>query len=114
MASRDAEQLLADVEIVARRHNIRVDRARHQRWAAWICLEDGDRGRALHHYARAILAGDVASIGRAAVAVLYPHIARRRTLPMDDWTVDAQRWLDDVRRAPSNADRNTSERQQWK
>jgi len=114
MASRDVKQLLADVEIVARRHNIRVDRARHQRWAAWICLQDGHRGRALHHYAGAILAGDVASIGRAAVAALYPQIARRRTLRRDDWTVDAQRWLDDLRRAPSDADRNTSERQQWK
>jgi len=112
MASRDATQLLADVETVARRHNIRVDRARHQRWAAWICLEDGHRGRALQHYARAILAGDVASVGRAAVAALYPQIARRRTLPMDDWTVDAQRWLDDLRRAPSDADRNMGERQQ--
>jgi glycosyltransferase involved in cell wall biosynthesis len=114
MASREVKQLVADIEIVARRHNIRVDRARHERWAAWICLEDGHRGRALHHYARAILSGDVASIGRAAVAALYPQIARRRTLRIDDWTVDAQRWLDDLRRAPSGADRNTSERQQWK
>jgi glycosyltransferase involved in cell wall biosynthesis len=114
MASRDVEQLLADVEIVARRHKIRVDRARHQRWAAWICLEEGHRSRALHHYTRAILAGDVASIGRAAVAALYPQIAHRRTLRLDDWTIDAQRWLDDLRRAPSDADRNVSERQQWK
>ncbi len=114
MASRAVNQLLADVEILARRHNIRVDRGRHERWAAWMYLEDGDRGRALHHYARAILAGNVASVGRAAVAAVYPQIARRRTLRMDDWTLEAQRWLDDLRRARSDANLTASERQQWK
>jgi glycosyltransferase involved in cell wall biosynthesis len=113
MASRDVKQLLADVEIVARRHNTRLDRGRHERWAAWISLEDGHRGRALHHYARAILAGDIGSIGRAAVAAVYPQVALRRTLRIDDWTLEAQRWLDELRRAPSEADRNASERQQW-
>ena len=114
MASRGVQQLLADIEIVSRRHNIRVDRARHERWAAWMCLEDGHRGRALHHYTRAILAGDIASVGRAAVAAVYPQVARRRTVPMDDWALEAQRWLDALRRAPSHRDRNASERRQWK
>jgi glycosyltransferase involved in cell wall biosynthesis len=114
MASRDVEQLLVDVEVVARRHNLRMDRGRHERWAAWMCLEDGHRGRALHHYARAILAGNVASVGRAAVAAVYPQIARRRTVRMDDWTLEAQRWLDDLRRALSDVDRNASERHPWK
>lgn len=114
MASRDVEQLLVDVEVVARRHNLRMDRGRHERWAAWMCLEDGHRGRALHHYARAILAGNVASVGRAAVAAVYPQIARRRTVRMDDWTHEAQRWLDDLRRALSDVDRNASERHPWK
>jgi glycosyltransferase involved in cell wall biosynthesis len=113
MASRDVKQLLGDVEIVARRHNIRVDRGRHERWAAWMTLEDGHRGRALHHYARAILAGNVASVGRAAVAAVYPQIARRQSLRIDDWTLEAQRWLDDLRRVQSEADRTASERQQW-
>ena len=114
MASRDVEQLLVDVEVVARRHNLRMDRGRHERWAAWMCLEDGHRGRALHHYARAILAGNVASVGRAAVAAVYPQIARRRTVRMDDWTLEAQRWLDDLRRALSDVDRTASERHPWK
>jgi glycosyltransferase involved in cell wall biosynthesis len=101
MASRAVKQLLADIETVSRRHNVPVDRMRHQRWAAWICLEDGDRGRALHHYSRAILAGDIASIGRAVVAAIYPQIARRRTVRKDDWALQAQRWLDTLQRTPS-------------
>ena len=114
MASRGGQQLLADIEFVARRHNIRLDRARHERWAAWMCLEDGHRGRALHHYTRAILAGDIASIGRAAVGAVYPQIARRRTVRTDDWAVEAQRWLDALRQAASDGDRDVSERRQWK
>jgi glycosyltransferase involved in cell wall biosynthesis len=104
MASRQIDQVLADVEIVSRRHNIRVDRARHERWAAWMCLMDGDRRQALHHYTRAVLAGNVASIGRAAVAAVYPQVARRRLVRLDDWARDAQRWLDALPRvAPRDA-----------
>jgi hypothetical protein len=114
MASRGVQQLLADIEIVSRRHNIRVDRARHERWAAWMCLEDGHTRRALHHYTRAILAGNITSIGRAAVAMVYPQVARRRTVRMDDWAHEAQRWLDALRRAPSHGDHDASERRQWK
>jgi glycosyltransferase involved in cell wall biosynthesis len=114
MASRGVQQLLADIETVSRRHNIRVDRARHERWAAWMCLEEGHRGRALYHYTRAILAGNLASIGRAAVAVVYPQVARRRTVRMDDWAREAQRWLDALRQAASDGDSDVSERRQWK
>ena len=114
MASRDAKQLLADVEIIARRHNIRVDRARHERWAAWMCLEDGQRGRALHHYTCAVLAGDIASIGRAAVAAIYPQVARRRPVRTDDWAREAQRWLDTLPHVPSMVTTTQGVRQQWK
>jgi glycosyltransferase involved in cell wall biosynthesis len=109
MASRAVDQLLADVEILSRRHNIQVDRARHERWAAWMYLEDGHRGRALHHYTRAILAGNIGSIGRAAVAAVYPQVARRRTVRMDDWALEAERWLDALRRARSHVDGDASE-----
>ena len=50
MASRAVDRMLADIEVIAKRHSIPIDRARHQRWAAWMCLEDGRRGAAVRHY----------------------------------------------------------------
>jgi hypothetical protein len=94
MASRSVDQMLADIEIIARRHRIPVDRARHQRWAAWMCLERGRRAKALQHYARAVMAGDFISLGRAAVALMDPHVTRRRWPSHDDaWALEAQTWL---------------------
>jgi len=110
MASRRVKQVLADIDIVSRRYNIEVDWARHQRWAAWMCLEDGDKRGALRHYAHAVLAGDIASLGRAAVAAVHPRVADRRTIHADDWAHEAQQWLNALRRAPSDDDRHTSER----
>lgn len=94
MASRSVDQMLADIEIIARRHRIPVDRARHERWAAWMCLERGRRAEALLHYARAVKAGDFISLGRAAVAVIDPHVTRHRWPSHDDgWASEAQTWL---------------------
>ena len=95
MASRDAGQILRDVEVIARRHEIPLDRARHHRWAAWMALEDGDRRRALRHYLRAVESGDWRSAGRAIVAVPDPHVAHSRRLPESArWAAEAQQWLD--------------------
>ncbi len=104
MASRAVDHMLADIEMIADRHGIDVDRARHQRWAAWMCLEDGRRGAALRHYVRAVMAGDLASLGRAAVALIYPQVARRRPLRTDGWAREAQTWLNALR-PPASADR---------
>jgi glycosyltransferase involved in cell wall biosynthesis len=104
--TRNRHLMLAEVDIVATRHRLPVDRARHFRWAAWNSMMDGCRLEALGHYARAIQQGDVASIGRAAVALLYPGIARRRAQPVDSWARDAQTWLDALRTAsPDDGDR---------
>ena len=99
MASRGIDQMLSDVEIVARRHRIHVDRARHQRWAAWMCLEEGRPGAAVRHYARAVMAGDFTSVGRAGVAFIDRGIARRRgaAAPVDDWARAAEVWLSALR-----------------
>jgi glycosyltransferase involved in cell wall biosynthesis len=102
MASRAVDRMLADLDVIGRRHHIPVDRARHERWAAWMCLEDGRRWAALRHYARAVLAGDPASLGRAAVALVNPQVTRRRAPRTDPWAVEAQEWLD--RLAPAHAD----------
>jgi glycosyltransferase involved in cell wall biosynthesis len=97
MASRRTAQMLADVEIVAARHGLEVDRARHHRWAAWMALEDGRRSAAMGHYARAVAAGDLASLGRAAVAAVYPAVARRQSVRQDAWSHEAEAWLSALR-----------------
>ena len=98
MASRAVDRMLADIEVIAKRHSIPIDRARHQRWAAWMCLEDGRRGAAVRHYMRAVAHGDLTSLGRAAVALAHAGLARpNRSRPDDRWTQEAQAWLDVVR-----------------
>jgi glycosyltransferase involved in cell wall biosynthesis len=99
MASRDVDRLLHDIGVVATRYDLPVDRARHERWAAWMRLEDGDVIAALGHYARAARRGDVTSIARAVVAVTKPDVARRPCVPgASPWAREAQRWCDDVLR----------------
>jgi glycosyltransferase involved in cell wall biosynthesis len=102
MASRAVDRILADIEIIARRHNIPVDRARHERWAAWMCLEGGRPGAACGHYARAAMTGDLTSLGRAAVALICPQVARRRPPPADEWAREAQTWLNALRSASAD------------
>jgi glycosyltransferase involved in cell wall biosynthesis len=114
MASRAVDRMLADIEIIAHRHRIPVDRPRHQRWAAWMCLEDGRRSVALRHYARAVMAGDLASVGRAAVALLDPEVGRKRPLPTDDWTREAQTWLNALRPDSTHSGGNASKRPESK
>jgi glycosyltransferase involved in cell wall biosynthesis len=110
MASREVDRMLADIEIIADRHRIPVDRPRHHRWAAWMCLEDGRRRAALRHYGRAVMAGDLASVARAAVALIDPYAGRSRPLPTDGWTREAQTWLNALRRA--SADRGSDQSRQ--
>lgn len=105
MASRDTDQVLTDLDLIADRHAIPVDRARHHRWAAWMALEDGHRAKAMRHYARALRAGDWRSAGRAIVALVDPGVAtRRRTSPDDAWVADAEEWLNALRQS-STAER---------
>ena len=75
--SRDMPVMFRELEVLARRYGIPVDRARHYRWAAWAALLDGHRREALRYYARAVGAGDLRSVGRAAVA-LDPSYRRTR------------------------------------
>jgi glycosyltransferase involved in cell wall biosynthesis len=89
--------MLAEVGIVARRHRAPVDWARHFRWAAWNSMLEGRRLEALSHYARAVAAGDMVSLGRAAVALAYPAVARPKIPPDDDWTRQADAWLQHIR-----------------
>ncbi len=91
-------RLLAEVETIAARHQLPADLARHFRWVAWNSMLDGRRLEAVSHYARAIRQGDVSSIARSAMALVYPGIAqRRRSRPVGSWARDAQGWLDALR-----------------
>jgi glycosyltransferase involved in cell wall biosynthesis len=98
MTSRRTEGIFSDIEVIARRHGIPVDRARHHRWAAWMALQDGRRGAAVRHYGKAVAAGDWLSAGRAAVALLNPRVAHgRRIASEDEWLSAARTWLDALR-----------------
>jgi hypothetical protein len=89
--------------VIAFRYGIPLDRARHERWAAWICLEEGRRWAALGHYTRAVKAGDIASLARAALALIYPQVARHdRPQALDPWMREAQAWLNALRSTPAH------------
>lgn len=97
-ASRDMAAMIRQLDVVAQRYGIQVDRARHYRWAAWYALLDGRRADATRSYARAVAAGDIGSLARATVAILAPGYALRRARPKtgerDRWIAEARVWLD--------------------
>jgi glycosyltransferase involved in cell wall biosynthesis len=97
-ASRDMAAMIRQLDVVAGRYGIPVDRARHYRWAAWHALLDGRRVDATRSYARAVAAGDIGSLARAAVTILAPGYALRRARPKtaerDRWIAEASAWLD--------------------
>jgi glycosyltransferase involved in cell wall biosynthesis len=104
-ASRDMAAMIRQLDVVAERYGIRIDRARHFRWAAWYALLEGRRGDATRNYARAVAAGDVKSLARAAVAILRPDYAIRRARRKDPgsepdpWIAEARTWLDPLAQA---------------
>ena len=90
--------VVADIYALKARHG--ADHRAILRWAAWSHLRAGHRRAALRAYAGAVLAGDVASVARAAVALLHPRpsTARRPSRPSTPdvaWLAAAQRWLDE-------------------
>ena len=96
--TRNRQLMLEEVAIVADRHHLPVDLARHFRWAAWNSMLEGRRLEAVQHYAHAVRHGDLASIGRSAIALMYPGIAHRHLAgPVSSWARDAQDWLDALR-----------------
>lgn len=98
MTTRRADSIFGDIDVIASRHGIPVDRARHHRWVAWMALQGGRRRTAVRHYAEAVAAGDWRSAGRAVVALLNPRIAQARAvLPDDEWRRAARTWLDALR-----------------
>jgi glycosyltransferase involved in cell wall biosynthesis len=95
--SKDMTLMFQELEVLARRHGIPVDWARHYRWAAWGALADGRRLEALRYYGGAIAAGDLRSVGRATIALVRPLGAGTRRERADPWTAEARRWLDELK-----------------
>jgi glycosyltransferase involved in cell wall biosynthesis len=97
--SRDMDVLFRELDVLAARYGIPVDRARHHRWAAWSAMADGRRADAIRHYLRAASSGDLASIARALGALLPPRFlprgpARWRPGSGDrGWMEEARAWL---------------------
>jgi glycosyltransferase involved in cell wall biosynthesis len=101
-ASRDMDRLFVELEVIAARYGISVDRAAHHRWAAWSALIDGRRADALRSYGRAVMAGDMRSLARGAVSVLTPGYAIRRredTTDQTSWIAEARKWLEPLAEA---------------
>ena len=97
--SRDMTALFTELDVIAHRYGIRVDRAQHYRWAAWSALSERRRGLAVRFYGKAIRGGDVVSIGRAAAAMLGVSSIRRQPVSgprrkADGWIEQARAWLD--------------------
>jgi glycosyltransferase involved in cell wall biosynthesis len=99
-ASRDSEAMLAEIEVIRRRHGVPVDRARHLRWAAWTAVLERRRRDAARYYLRAAAAGDLPSLVRAAAAVVTPgRVVRRsrvRSAASASWVAAAETWLAEV------------------
>jgi glycosyltransferase involved in cell wall biosynthesis len=103
--SRHMKLLFKELDVIAERHRIRVDRARHYRWAAWSALLDGRRGLAIAYYAKAVSEGDLRSVGRLPVALLAPGLIATKNRGLrpsaveDPWIREARAWLEPVARA---------------
>jgi glycosyltransferase involved in cell wall biosynthesis len=102
-ASLATARLLEELDVLERRYGVRVDRRAIHRGAAWACLRAGRRREALAEYGRAVRAGDLGSVARAAVTLL-PDGARERVLrsrtghgdgPAAD-LLTAQAWVDEL------------------
>jgi len=91
--SRDMETMFREIDVIAARYRIPVDRARHHRWAAWASLVDGRRGDAFRHYARAAVAGDPMSMVRALAALLSFRTPTAPPAGADTWLDEARTWL---------------------
>ncbi len=93
-ASLDPRGMIAEGRILQARHGANLNSIR--RWLGWSHLRRGERGLAVRSYARAALAGNVASVGRAAVAILHPNpttFRNGRVSASGAWSGAAESWL---------------------
>jgi glycosyltransferase involved in cell wall biosynthesis len=115
-ASHDTAGMVAELDIVERRHGVKVDRVGFYRYVALLCRRTGRRGAAITYYLRAALrdpryllsgfVGDLAGMAAGAVAALrqavpdrsgrrHPHRGAMPHQPDHDrqWREAGQAWL---------------------
>jgi glycosyltransferase involved in cell wall biosynthesis len=94
-ATLDTRGMIAEAQVLRGRHGTDLNSIR--RWLAWSRLRQGHRWEAVGSYARAVLAGDLSSVGRAFVAALHPFptAVRRRPVAVEDrdWIESARAWV---------------------
>ncbi len=94
----DPGGMVDEARLLASRHGIPVDLAAMHRRAAWSALRGGQRMLAVRHYSRAVVRGDIRSVGRAAVALVHPAVGSDGVFDLldrdADWIAKARRWLD--------------------
>ena len=93
-ATLDPKGMITEGRILEARHGTDLNSIR--RWLAWSHLRRGERSPAVRAYLRAVLAGNIPSLGRAAVALLHPGpmTFRRRHLRENvEWQRSAESWL---------------------
>ena len=94
-ATMDTAGMLDEARILHVRHGADVNSI--HRWIAWSHLRHGRRREAIGAYVRAAVGGDVASVGRVAVAAVHPRspAARRGGATSGDheWTHRAAAWV---------------------
>jgi glycosyltransferase involved in cell wall biosynthesis len=93
-ASSNMNVVLAEIETIATRHGVSIDRRRHYRWAAWTALRAGRRLESIVRYLQATARGDVGALGRIAVVLLQPDLAKRRGYARNEWTAEAEKWIE--------------------
>jgi glycosyltransferase involved in cell wall biosynthesis len=95
-ASSNMDVVLAEIETIATRYDVPIDRRRHYRWAAWTALRAGRTSKAIVRYLQAAARGDIGALGRIAVVVLKPTVAKRRESPRNEWIAEAEKWIESV------------------
>jgi glycosyltransferase involved in cell wall biosynthesis len=94
-ATLDTSGMIAEARTLRDRHGADLNSIR--RWLAWSHLRQGRRREAAGAYVRAVASGDLASLGRAAVAALHPFPTgvRHRSIAVEDreWTEGAREWV---------------------
>jgi glycosyltransferase involved in cell wall biosynthesis len=106
-ASYDTAGMVAELDVIERRHGIRVDRTSFYRYVALLCRRTGRRGAALGYYLRAALrdrrylvsglAGDLAGMAAGAIRVVWRAVPGRSEHGRDDrWRAAGAAWLGEV------------------
>ena len=100
-ASNESSTIPREIRVMEERHKnllggAKIDRAYVYRWIAWNSLRCGRTRDALGAYLLAVVNGDFASLGRAAVALGHPAAAfkvKRRSSVDASWISQAEAWL---------------------